>query len=224
VLAASRELVARLGQFRIVPVVVIEKPDDATLLADALVAGGVGCMEITLRTAAAADAISALAGRTDIVVGAGTVTSAAQVDLALDAGATFAVSPGFDDGVAARCAERGVPLLPGVATATEIMRALAAGFDVVKLFPVEAIGGLATLKALAAPFPALRFVPTGGIDAARAAAYLAHPAVLAVGGSWMAPGAAMARGAWDEIEQAARSAARLVSETTTRSLPGSAGV
>jgi len=201
-------LADQLADLRVVPVVVLDRADDAAPLADALAGGGIGCMEITFRTAAAADAIALVAGRDDVVVGAGTVTTAAQAVTAIDAGSRFIVSPGFDDGVAVVCRERGVAYLPGVATATEIMRARAAGVAVLKLFPAEAIGGLATLKALAAPFPDVRFVPTGGVDEARAAEYLAHPAVLAVGGSWMVPRDAVNAGEWARVKELARGAAK----------------
>jgi len=201
-------LADQLADLRVVPVVVLDRADDAAPLADALAGGGIGCMEITFRTAAAADAIALVAGRDDVVVGAGTVTTAAQAVTAIDAGSRFIVSPGFDEGVAVVCRERGVAYLPGVATATEIMRARAAGVAVLKLFPAEAIGGLATLKALAAPFPDVRFVPTGGVDEARAAEYLAHPAVLAVGGSWMVPRDAVNAGDWARIKELARGAAK----------------
>jgi 2-dehydro-3-deoxyphosphogluconate aldolase/(4S)-4-hydroxy-2-oxoglutarate aldolase len=202
-------LAEQLKSLRVVPVVVLDRPDDAAPLADALAGGGIGCMEITFRTAAAAEAIASVAGRDDVVVGAGTVTSSAQAATAVEAGSRFVVSPGFDDGVAAVCLEGGVPYLPGVATATEVMRARAAGLDVLKLFPAEAIGGLATLKALAGPFPDVWFVPTGGVDEARAAEYLAHPAVLAVGGSWMVPRDAITAGDWARIKELARGAAKL---------------
>jgi 2-dehydro-3-deoxyphosphogluconate aldolase/(4S)-4-hydroxy-2-oxoglutarate aldolase len=197
-----------LADLRVVPVVVLDRADDAAPLADALAGGGIGCMEITFRTAAAADAIALVAGRDDVVVGAGTVTTAAQAVTAIDAGSRVIVSPGFDEGGAVVCRERGVAYLPGVATATEIMRARAAGVAVLKLFPAEAIGGLATLKALAGPFPDVRFVPTGGVDEARAAEYLAHPAVLAVGGSWMVPRDAVNAGEWARIKELARGAAK----------------
>ncbi len=205
----STSLAERLTVLRVVPVVVLGSASDAAPLADALVRGGIGCMEITFRTAAAADAIASVASRDDVWVGAGTVTSAAHATIAIDVGARFVVSPGFADDVAAVCRTRAIPYLPGVATATEVMRARAAGFDVLKLFPAEAIGGLRMLKALAAPFPDVRFVPTGGIDEALAADYLAHPAVMAVGGSWMVPGAAIGAGEWATIEELARGAAKL---------------
>lgn len=201
-------LAEQLAAWRVVPVVVLDRPADAAPLADALAGGGIGCMEITFRTAAAAEAIALVAGRDDVVVGAGTVTSSAQAEVAIGVGARFVVSPGFDDGVAATCRERGVGYLPGVATATEVMRARAAGLDVVKLFPAEAVGGLSMVKALAAPFPDVRFVPTGGVDEARAADYLAHPAVLAVGGSWMVPREAVNAGDWARVRELARGAAR----------------
>jgi 2-dehydro-3-deoxyphosphogluconate aldolase/(4S)-4-hydroxy-2-oxoglutarate aldolase len=136
-----------------------------------------------------------------LTVGAGTVLTPGQAERAVAAGARFVVSPGFDEEVVARCRELGVPVVPGIATATELMRALKAGIDTVKLFPAEPLGGLRTLRALAAPFPGTRFVPTGGIDADRMAAYLADPAVLAVGGSWLATPAHLERGDYDEIRR-----------------------
>jgi 2-dehydro-3-deoxyphosphogluconate aldolase / (4S)-4-hydroxy-2-oxoglutarate aldolase len=201
-------LTDELARLRVVPVVVLDRASDAAPLADALVGGGIGCMEITFRTPAAAEAIAAIASRGDVLVGAGTVTTAAQATTAIDAGARFVVSPGFDEGVATTCRQRGVGYLPGVATATEVMRARAAGLTVLKLFPAEAIGGLTMLKALAAPFPDVRFVPTGGIDEARAADYLAHSAVLAVGGSWMVPRDAINAGDWTSVRELARGAAK----------------
>lgn len=202
---------ALLSSHRIVPVVVIDDASDAEPLADALVAGGLGCIEITFRTSAAVAAIASLSKRGDVVVAAGTVTTATQVDQAVEAGARLAVSPGYDEVVAQRCADVGLPLLPGVATASDIMRARRAGFDVVKFFPAEAMGGLRTLNALAAPFPDLRFVPTGGIDETLAVSYLAHPAVLAIGGSWMVPHQAIAGQGWSRIEAAARAATEMLS-------------
>lgn len=181
-----------LNGSRIVPVVVLDDASFAPDLADALTAGGIPCAEITLRTPAALDAIRAVAGRPDFAVGAGTVLTVAQVDAAVDAGATYLVSPGFDDAVAQRAAQRGVPLVPGIATATEIQRAIAAGLDHLKVFPAAAVGGTAALKAFAGPFPGVRFLPSGGVSAANAAEYLALPSVFAVSGSWMVPAAALA--------------------------------
>lgn len=180
-----------LNGSRIVPVVVLDDASFAPDLADALAAGGIPCAEITLRTPAALDAIRAIAGRSDFAVGAGTVTTVAQVDAAVDAGATYLVSPGFDDAVAERAAARGVPLVPGIATATEIQRAVAAGLDHLKVFPAAAVGGPAALRAFAGPFPDVRFLPSGGVSAANAGEYLALPSVFAVSGSWMVPAAAL---------------------------------
>lgn len=179
-------------QSRILPVVVIDDADASDCLGDALVGGGLALIEVTLRTPAALEAIRRLTHRGDMVVGAGTVTTAAEVDLAVSVGARFVVSPGVSPGVLRRCAEHGVPAIPGVATASDIMLAAAEGHALLKFFPAGASGGLPTLAALAAPFPGVRFVPTGGVDPTNAADYLAHPAVAAVGGTWIAPRAAVA--------------------------------
>ena len=188
-----------LGGHRVVPVVVLDDPARADDLGAALVAGGLPLAEVTFRTAQAAAVLRRLAERGDVVVGAGTVLTAAQVDQALAAGAGFVVSPGLSAEVVHRCQELGLPVVPGASTATEIMQALALGLDTVKLFPAEACGGLSTVKARSAAFPQVRFVPTGGITAATAPAYLAHPAVAAVGGSWMVAPDLLAAGRWDEV-------------------------
>jgi 2-dehydro-3-deoxyphosphogluconate aldolase/(4S)-4-hydroxy-2-oxoglutarate aldolase len=188
-----------LATGRIVPVLVIEDPGAAIPLADALVAGGLTCAEVTFRTTAAERALRNIADDGRLLVGAGTVTTPAEVDRAVAAGARFVVSPGFSATVVRHCAALGVPALPGVATATEIMAALDEGLDILKLFPAEPMGGLTTIAALAAPFPAVRLIPTGGITAAELPAYLAHRAVLAVGGSWMATPGLIAGAQWSEI-------------------------
>ncbi|POX66061.1 keto-deoxy-phosphogluconate aldolase, partial [Microbacterium sp. Ru50] len=149
----------------IVPVVVLHDAADAHPLADALVAGGIRCAEITLRTAAGIDAIRALRDRGDILVGAGTVVDPDQVDAVVEAGAAFAVSPGFDADVVDRCAERGLPIVPGVATASDIQAALRRGLRYLKLFPAGLVGGLAAVRAFAGPFPDVRFLPSGGVSA-----------------------------------------------------------
>jgi 2-dehydro-3-deoxyphosphogluconate aldolase/(4S)-4-hydroxy-2-oxoglutarate aldolase len=171
---------------RVIPVVVLEDAGAARALADALVAGGLPVAEVTFRTEHAAKAIETLARDTGMLVGAGTVVRPELVDRAVDAGARFVVAPGFSRAVVERCFDLGVPVVPGVATASEVMAALEYGLDVVKFFPAEAAGGVAALGALAAPFPGVRFVPTGGITADNAPAYLRHPSVAAVGASWMA--------------------------------------
>ncbi|QSF58014.1 bifunctional 4-hydroxy-2-oxoglutarate aldolase/2-dehydro-3-deoxy-phosphogluconate aldolase [Nocardioides sp. zg-1228] len=200
-----RDLMEVLRGHRVVPVVVLDDPDRADALGDALVSGGLPVAEATFRTPGAAAVLRRLAARDDLVVGAGTVLTPAQVDLAHEAGAGFVVSPGLSDGVVRRCQELGLPVVPGVSTASEIMHALDLGLDTVKFFPAEANGGLPAVKALAAAFPQVRFVPTGGITEASAPAYLAHGAVAAVGGSWMVAPDLLASGQWAEV--AARCAA-----------------
>ncbi|HUK76064.1 MAG TPA: bifunctional 4-hydroxy-2-oxoglutarate aldolase/2-dehydro-3-deoxy-phosphogluconate aldolase [Thermoleophilia bacterium] len=183
---AASSLEAFLGALLVVPVVEIGCADDAVPLARALLDAGLPCAEITFRTAAAARAIAAIAAEVpEVRVGAGTVLNVAQAEAALAAGAGFLVAPGFDSAVVALALERGVPIVPGVCTPTEVGLALAQGLSVVKLFPAEAAGGVKYLKALAAPFGGVRFVPTGGISADNLAAYLAVDQVVACGGSWM---------------------------------------
>jgi len=190
-----------LSRHRIVPVVVLERSADAAPLADALVAGGLPVAEVTFRTAAAVDAIAVLAARGDVLVGAGTVLTPLQVDQAVDAGATYIVSPGTSAAVVERALERGVAVLPGAVTATEIQAALALGVDTVKFFPAGTSGGAAAIRALAAPFGGVRFVPTGGIGPQNLADYLSIPAVVAVGGSWMVPTAAITAGDFAAVER-----------------------
>lgn len=184
---------------RIVPVVVCADAAHADGLADALVTGGLPVAEVTLRTAAALDTIRVMSARGDLVVGAGTVLTAAQVDLAAQAGATFVVSPGLDAQVVAQARARGLAVLPGCLTPTEIMAALALDLTTVKFFPAATFGGVAAIQALSAPFGEVRVVPTGGVAPADLAAYLALPAVAAVGGSWMVPADAIAAGDFDRI-------------------------
>ncbi|MGW2573094.1 bifunctional 4-hydroxy-2-oxoglutarate aldolase/2-dehydro-3-deoxy-phosphogluconate aldolase [Streptomyces sp. NPDC001537] len=197
----TADLTDMLAQARIVPVLTVPSTASAGPLAEALAAGGARCAEVTFRTPDAEQVLKAMAAHGGLVVGAGTVLTPEQAERAVAAGARFVVSPGFDEEVVARCRELGVPVIPGIATATELMRALKAGLDTVKLFPAEPLGGLRTLRALAAPFPGVRFVPTGGIDASKMAAYLADPAVLAVGGSWMATPDHLGRGEYAEIRR-----------------------
>lgn len=181
------DVLAALSAARLVPVVVLDDAADADALAGALVAGGLPVAEVTFRTAAAQDSIRAMAARGDILVGAGTVLTAAQVDQAVAAGASYIVSPGLSRAVVERCAELGVLALPGAITATEIQAALELGLTTVKFFPAGTSGGAAAIKALSAPFVGLKFVPTGGVGPKNLADYLTLPAVAAVGGSWMCP-------------------------------------
>jgi 2-dehydro-3-deoxyphosphogluconate aldolase/(4S)-4-hydroxy-2-oxoglutarate aldolase len=193
------EVLRTIETRRLVPAITIEDPAAAGALGAALVAGGLHCAEVTFRTAAAEAAMAAMATDRRLLVGAGTVVRPEQVDRAVAAGARFVVSPGFDAAVVRRCRDLGVAAIPGVATATEIQAALAEGVDVVKFFPAELLGGLPMIKALAGPFPAVRFIPTGGIAAGNLAPYLAHRSVLAVGGSWMVAPKLVAAGDWAEI-------------------------
>ncbi len=201
---------AALAATRVLPVVVLSDAAEGAPLTAALAAGGLPVVEITLRTTGALDGLAAAVSKVPTaLVGAGTVTDALAAKAAIDAGARFLVSPGYDDGVVEVARANDVPLLPGVATATELMRARAAGFDIVKLFPAAVLGGAAAVAALAAAFPGVGFVPTGGVDATTAADYLAHPQVLAVGGSWMLDRAMVAARDWEQVRSAAAVAAAL---------------
>ncbi|MEU1853161.1 bifunctional 4-hydroxy-2-oxoglutarate aldolase/2-dehydro-3-deoxy-phosphogluconate aldolase [Streptomyces sp. NPDC019990] len=186
---------------RVIPVLTVPSAATAGPLADALATGGARCAEVTFRTSDAEQVLKTMAAHGGLTVGAGTVLTPEQVERAVAAGARFVVSPGLDETVVAKCRELGVPVVPGIATATELMRALKAGLDTVKLFPAEPLGGIPMLRALAAPFPRARFVPTGGIGAPLLPAYLAAPAVLAVGGSWMATADHLRRGEYAEIRR-----------------------
>jgi 2-dehydro-3-deoxyphosphogluconate aldolase/(4S)-4-hydroxy-2-oxoglutarate aldolase len=200
-----RELIGRTA---VIPVLVIDAVTDAVPLARALRDGGLKMLEITLRTPAALPSIAAIAAELpDVVVGAGTVRNASDARLAREAGARFVVSPGYTAALGAACVELGLPCLPGVATASEVMAAFNDGYDVMKFFPAEAAGGLAMLNAFAGPFPDVAFCPTGGIDAENAPAYLARPNVLCVGGSWLAPRAEVAAANWTKITELAAVAA-----------------
>lgn len=193
----------------VVPVLVIEDAAQAKGLAQALVKGGLPALEVTLRTPAALDAIRAMAEVPGGVVGAGTLLTAGDVKAAKAAGARFGVSPGATDRIIAACAEAELPLLPGAATATEVMVLLEKGFTVQKFFPAEASGGAAALAAIGAPIPQVKFCPTGGVSMKNVADYLKLPNVLCCGGSWVAPKAAVQAGDWDQIETLARAAAAL---------------
>ncbi|MFF1272733.1 bifunctional 4-hydroxy-2-oxoglutarate aldolase/2-dehydro-3-deoxy-phosphogluconate aldolase [Streptomyces marokkonensis] len=194
----------------VVPVVVVEDAADAVPLARSLVAGGLPAIEVTLRTPAALDAIRAIAGEVrDAVVGAGTVITPEQVGDAVAAGARFLVSPGWTDVLLEAMRRPGVPFLPGVSTASEVVALLERGVREMKFFPAQAAGGTAYLKSLAGPLPQARFCPTGGIGPESAPEYLALPNVGCVGGSWMLPADAVAARDWARVEALARGAAGL---------------
>lgn len=195
---------------RLVPVVVLDDVANANLLAAALVAGGLPVAEVTFRTAAAEDSIRVMSARGDILVGAGTVLTAGQVDLAVAAGASYIVSPGLSRSVVERCQEHGVLALPGAVTATEVQAALELGLTTVKFFPAGTSGGAPAIAAMSAPFSGVRFVPTGGIGPANLHEYLALPAVVAVGGSWMVPRAMVAAGDFAQITRLTADAVALL--------------
>jgi 2-dehydro-3-deoxyphosphogluconate aldolase/(4S)-4-hydroxy-2-oxoglutarate aldolase len=192
------------------PVVVLDRLRDAVPVARALVAGGLPAIELTLRTDVALDAIRAIADEVpEILVGAGTIVTPKQATQALEAGARFLVSPGSTPTLLGAMAETGLPFLPGTATVSEVLTVLESGVTEMKFFPAEASGGAAFLTSLAAPVPAARFCPTGGITAASAPAYLGLPNVGCVGGSWLTPADALAAGDWARVEQLARDAAAM---------------
>jgi 2-dehydro-3-deoxyphosphogluconate aldolase / (4S)-4-hydroxy-2-oxoglutarate aldolase len=206
----SLSVTDQLAKLRLIPVVAIEDPAKAPALAEALLAGGLPVAEITFRTAAAAEAIEAMAKIDGLLVGAGTVLSIEQAERAVTSGARFIVSPGLDASIVRWCQEREIAVFPGIATPTDLMQAVALGLKVVKLFPAEALGGLSTMKALAGPFPSMRFIPTGGISAENVSDWLAHPKVLACGGSWMVAKSLIASGDFEEITRRVRGATELV--------------
>ena len=194
----------------VVPVVVVDDPSDAVPLARALVAGGLRAIEVTLRTPGALDAIRAVADSVpEAVVGAGTVLTPEQVTRSVEAGARFLVSPGWTDSLLDAMRASGVPYLPGVSTASEVLALLERGVRELKFFPAEAAGGTAYLKSLYGPLPQVRFCPTGGIGPGSASDYLALPNVPCVGGSWMLPADALAARDWARVETLAREAAGL---------------
>lgn len=204
--AATREIASRAP---IIPVLVLDDAASAAALAHALVAGGLPALEVTLRTPAALDAIRAMADVAGGIVGAGTLLSPDDIRAAKDAGARFGVSPGATPRVIAASIEIGLPLLPGAATASEVMALWEQGYDMMKFFPAEAAGGAPALKAIGAPIPQVSFCPTGGITPANAPSYLALPNVICAGGSWVAPKNMIASGDWAGITALAAAAAAL---------------
>ena len=194
----------------VIPVIVLQRVEDALPLAEALLAGGVRVLEITLRTPAALAGMEAIArALPEAIVGAGTLRSAADVRAARDAGCVFGVSPGYTATLGAACRDEGLPLLPGVATASEVMAAQADGLDFLKFFPATAAGGIPMLKALAGPFTDVVFCPTGGITVDSAPQFLALPNVKVCGGTWLTPADAVAAGDWARITALAKQAAAL---------------
>lgn len=204
----------KLEKFGVIPVIALDDPDDALPLAAALIDGGLPCAEVTFRTAAAEESIRRIAAAyPDMLVGAGTVLTTQQVDRAVAAGAKFIVSPGLNPNVVRHCLKKGVPAAPGCCTPSEIEQAMELGLGVVKFFPAEAMGGLKTIKALAAPYTGLRFMPTGGINASNLRSYLDHPRVLACGGSWMVSKELIRAHDFAQITELVRQAAAIVRES-----------
>ena len=203
------DVLSRLAAAGVVPVVVLDNAADAVPTAKAMVAGGIDVMEITFRTAAAADSIRAVAAEVpEMLVGAGTVLNLEQCKLAVECGAKFIVSPGYDEETVAWCVENGVAVTPGCVTPTEIMAALKHGLKVVKFFPANVYGGLSAIKALSGPFVGLKFIPTGGVNQQNLGEFVSNPSIHAVGGSWVCPKADIAAHNFDKITQLCAEARR----------------
>jgi 2-dehydro-3-deoxyphosphogluconate aldolase/(4S)-4-hydroxy-2-oxoglutarate aldolase len=214
------DVVTQLGPLGVIPVVKIDRASQAPQMAEALLAGGLPCAEITFRTTAAEESLKQIAASfPEVALGAGTVLTLDQAQRAVQAGARFIVSPGFDRKVVAWCLTEGIPVMPGVATPTEIQMALDCGLSILKFFPAEALGGIPLLEAIAAPFVDVRFVPTGGITPVNLADYLRLPMVHAVGGSWLVSAKLLKAEGFGEITRLARQAVEIVAATRTKGVP-----
>lgn len=207
------EILNKIHEIGIVPVVVLNDAKDAEPLAKALCEGGLPCAEVTFRTEAAEEAIRIMTGQfPEMLVGAGTVLTTEQVDRAVAAGAKFIVSPGFNPTVVQYCIDKEIPITPGCMTPSEIEQALEHGLEVVKFFPAEPAGGLKMLKAMAAPYVGMKFMPTGGISAGNVREYLKYDRILACGGSWMVKGDLINAGDFDKIRELTQEAMEIVKE------------
>ena len=205
------KIIEKISAMGVIPVVAIENASDAGGLGDALMEGGLPCAEITFRTAAAASAIRTLCNsHPGILVGAGTVLTKSDAEIAVDAGASFVVTPGFDGGLVDWCLDKSVPVIPGVMTPTDINAAINKKLKVLKFFPAEAAGGIKTLKAISGPYGSIKFVPTGGITLGNLEDYLSLPNVVACGGSWLVKKDQISSGEFDTIETLVREAVQLV--------------
>ena len=194
----------------VVPVVVLENKEDAVPLAEALVQGGLPCAEITFRTEAAAESIRLMSEKyPDMLVGAGTVLTTEQVDLAVKSGAKFIVSPGFDPEIVDYCLEKNIPVFPGCISPSEVAQAVKRGLKIVKFFPAEQAGGIAMIKAMAAPYHNIRFMPTGGINTSNLKDYLSCDKILCCGGSWMVKGDMIRNGEFEKIQVLVKEAKEL---------------
>ncbi|MBR1604154.1 MAG: bifunctional 4-hydroxy-2-oxoglutarate aldolase/2-dehydro-3-deoxy-phosphogluconate aldolase [Synergistaceae bacterium] len=206
------EIFEKFSKIGIVPVVVLDDAKDAEKLGEALVAGGLPCAEVTFRTDAALESIKIMAQNKDLLVGAGTVLSIEQVDKAVNAGAKFIVSPGLNPKVVKYCVDNNIPITPGTQTPSEMEQALELGLKVVKFFPAEPAGGLNMIKAVAAPYTQLKFIPTGGFNSKNVRDYLMYDRILACGGSWMVKKDLIAASQWDKIKSMVKEAAEIVKE------------
>ena len=207
------EVLEKLGQYGIVPVVVLNDSKDAAPLADALCDGGLSCAEVTFRTETAADSIRIMTEKhPEMLVGAGTVLTTKQVDEAVKAGAKFIVSPGLNPTIVKYCIEKNIPITPGVATPSEMEQAIELGLNLVKFFPAEPSGGLAMINAVAAPYTMLKFMPTGGINPNNVKDYLNSDKIFACGGSWMVKGNLINDGNFDKIKELTKEAVNIVKE------------
>ena len=208
------EVLEKIQEIGIVPVVVLDDAKDAAPLAKALCEGGLPCAEVTFRTAAAEESIRIMSEQfPEMLVGAGTVLTTEQVDRAVAAGAKFIVSPGMNPRIVKYCVEKGILITPGCANPSDIEQALENGLDVVKFFPAEPAGGLNMIKAMAAPYVGVKFMPTGGINPTNVRDYLAYDRILACGGSWMVKGSLIDAGEFDKIEALTREAVEIVKES-----------
>ena len=207
------EILEKLGQYGIVPVVVLNDSKDAEPLADALCEGGLACAEVTFRTEAAAESIKIMSEKhPEMLVGAGTVLTVEQVDEAVAAGAKFIVSPGLNSEVVKYCLDKNIAITPGVVTPSEMEQAIELGLNIVKFFPAESSGGLSMIKAVSAPYTMLKFMPTGGINPGNVKEYLKSDKIFACGGSWMVKGDLVDAGDFDKIKELTKEAADIVKE------------
>lgn len=207
-------ILEKIGEIGIVPVVVLDDAKDALPLAKALCEGGLPCAEVTFRTSAAAESIRLMSENfPDMLIGAGTVLTTEQVDRAVEAGARFIVSPGLNPRIVKYCVEKGIPITPGCCNPSDIEQALENGLDVVKFFPAEAAGGLTMIKAIAAPYVGVKFMPTGGINASNIRDYLAYDRIIACGGSWMVKGSLIKEGNFEKIKELTAEAVQIVKES-----------
>ena len=208
------EVLEKIQELGVVPVVVLDDAKDAEPLAQALCDGGLPCAEVTVRTDAAEESIRIMSEQfPDMLIGAGTVLTTDQVDRAVAAGAKFIVSPGLNPRIVKYCVEKGILITPGCCNPSDVEQAIENGLEVVKFFPAEAAGGLKMIKAMAAPYVGMKFMPTGGISTANLASYLAYDRIVACGGSWMVKGELIKNGDFEEISKLTREAVEIVKES-----------